>query len=618
MKARTTGVLLLITAALAAFIAGVERRAPDRASRRAAARTAFRISPEAVRSLRIETTGGVVRCVFEGGQWMMEEPVRAPADSGAVQRILYGLETLPRGEVISAKDRSERGQGLADYGFEPAQASVLVEGDGLNLAFEIGRATALGRLFVRETRRTAVISTSADLLSLLPVSASDLRDRSLFRIDPSIVRRIQVRRPEGFLQLVRSEAGEWTLQQPFVARADAAAVDAWLDDLVRIRAEAFVRDGAPDFTPYGFEDPGAAEISFDLDHAETPTAALLIGAAPEASPDLRYARRRSGDTVVTIPAQYLARLRIPVADLRDRRLLPLDPARTQAIVIERGGQSLTLARTNGVWSVAAPSAAPAESAAVDQFLREWTTTRVEAFSALGTNDYAAAGLSPPYARIVFHRNWPPVESSDAPAGGVRELRVGNVPQTNGWFAATFAGEPPALIRPPLPSLLSPNPLLYRSRTVFPVAPEEVRALILVREGREQRIERDAQGVWSLPAGASGMIDPDDIRRRVANLQTLRAAALTAENPESIAEYGLDAPVASFTVVLRGEQGISKTLLIGRSTAEGAYAMIRGHGLVFLLDVQNAEELQRSLYQTPPPAAAAPPAGPPAAAATAGP
>jgi hypothetical protein len=270
MKARTTGVLLLITAALAAFIAGIERRAPDRAQRRAAARTAFRIVPEAVRSLRIETTGGVVRCVYEDGQWMIEEPVRAPAEAGAIQRILYGLETLPRGAVVSARDRSERGQSLADYGFEPAQASVQLEGDGLNLAFEVGRATALGGLFVRESGRNAVISTSSDLLALLPVSASDLRDRAMFRIDPSTVRRIQVRRPEGFLQLVRSESGEWAIQQPLAARADAAVVDAWLDDLVRIRAEAFVRDGVLEFAPYGFDEPGAAEVSFDLDHAAPP------------------------------------------------------------------------------------------------------------------------------------------------------------------------------------------------------------------------------------------------------------------------------------------------------------------------------------------------------------
>jgi hypothetical protein len=305
--------------------------------------------------------------------------------------------------------------------------------------------------------------------------------------------------------------------------------------------------------------------------------------------------------VVSIPALHLNHLRIPVDDLRDRRLVSVDPAQTRAIVIERGAQALTLARTNGVWSILAPAAAAADPAAIDQFLREWTTTRVEAFSGLDAREYATAGLDPPHTRIVFHRVWPPAEDDGASTDGIRELRIGHVPVTNGWFAAVFAGEPPALIRPPLPSLVSPNPLLYRSRTVFSVSPEELRALVLVRDSREQRIERDAQGVWSLPSGVSGLIDPDDIRRRVDRLQALRAVAFTAEAPESLADYGLDAPAVSFTAVLRGEQGISKTLLIGRSTPEGAYAMIRGHALVFFLAAEDVEWLQRGLYQAPPPA-----------------
>jgi hypothetical protein len=197
-----------------------------------------------------------------------------------------------------------------------------------------------------------------------------------------------------------------------------------------------------------------------------------------------------------------------------------------------------------------------------------------------------------------------------PALPLCEIRIGGRPQTNGWVAAQFCAEPPALIRPVLPWLTAPDPLLYRSRQVLRLVPDDVRSLLLERGDSKQKVECDEKGLFLPPPGTNAIVNASGVRLRVEELSRLRAEGLVTENTTALAEYGLDRPAATLTVTLRGEQGIAKVLMIGRSSPAGVYAMIRGQNLVFLLDPALAGRLQSDLYTEPPPAAGVVPPPPP--------
>ena len=598
MKTRTTGMLLLAVLLLGAFILLVERRGPDTEHRRAAARLAFHIAPDAVRMLRIETTGSVLRCARGPDGWRMEEPVAAPADASAIQRLLYALETMPREALITKAEREQRGQTLASYGFEPARAAIRVEGDGMQLDMEVGRVAPLGGLYVRELGQDAVVATSTNILAALPASPADLRDRTLFRFDPYQVHRIQVRRPEGFLQLARGEGGVWTIQQPFAARADAAVVEDWIERILHLRVEEFVRDRASDFTPYGFDEPASAEISFDVDPADPPTVTLSVGRASDPASGRRYARWKGKDSVLALDAAVTEITGMSVNRLRDRRLAAFDPATIQSVAVTRGEQNLRLERKNGAWTLTEPEEAPADGEAVDQFIREWASMRVEDFiPPPAATNRTSLGLDTPYVRLVFGRDM----SASAATNGAATATIlvaGMQPHPQGWLAAAFGDERPVWIRPPAPSLMSPQPLLYRSHDVLALATNEVQSLAWSHDGREQTVERDATGAWGIKAGAQGVLDLGRIQARVMELSRLRARSLVADRPASLQEYGLDVPAATLTLSWGKEEKSSKTLLLGRSTPEGTFATIRGQSLVFLLDNDLSQRLQEELYAAP--------------------
>ncbi|MBP7274804.1 MAG: DUF4340 domain-containing protein [Kiritimatiellae bacterium] len=616
MKTRTSGVLLAAVLLTGAFIGFVERRGSHTDQRRAAARLAFHIVPDAVRMLRMETTGGVIRCVRENDGWMLAEPVSAPADAAAIQRLLYALETLPREALITRAQREVRGQTLASYGFDPPQATLRLEGDGVRLSMEIGRAAPLGGLYVREPDRDTIVATTTHLLDVLPASPADLRDHTLFRSDPFQVRRIQIRRPEGFLQLARGENGGWSIQQPLAARGEGALVESWVEQLLRTKAVEFVRDGATDFAPYGFDEPGALEIQFDLDTIDPPTVALAVGRIADPATGRRYARWKGNDTVFTVAAEIEALANRPVNELRDRRLAAFDPASILSVSVQRGEQSLLLEKRSGAWFITQPSEAPADGALVDQFMREWAAMRVEDFmpSAAATN-HPALGLDPPYARLSFSREAGVTSGTNGVSGTI--IRIAGVkPHPEGWIAAVYGEEIPVWIRPPMPSLTSPQPLLFRSRNVLQFDPATLRSVTRIRDGNEQRLERNPAGGWEFPAGAQGVLERGRIDALTAELSNLSADALIADRPASLEEYGLEHPATVLTLTLDGEEKTSKTLLFGRSTAQGTHVTIRGQALVFLIDNPLAERLQEELYLAPATEtskttpAAAPPGGAP--------
>lgn len=614
---RTNQILLLLVAALAAFIVFVERRSESTARRAEQARHAFVFQADRIRLLAVENDGVRTECVRDGDRWNIVRPVKAPADAAAVQRILFGLEQMPHAEVIAAADRRHRGATLADFGLDRPRARVSLTGEGVALSFEVGQPGALGRVYLREEGREEILATGTNVLALLPASPAALRDHTLLAGDASDVRRLQIRRSDGFLEVVRQDNGEWRLRQPVVARADREAVVSLVNDLLAFRIADFVQDGVTDASPWGF-DEASVEVTLDFTREDLPSETLLLGRPDERQADRVYARLKHANAIYTVPVAMRARLLTPVSRLRDRRLVPFLADEIAAFSMRCGERELSLAKRDGRWQIAVPVAAPADEAQVEDFLREWTGTRVEQFPGFaGPSNAVPPGFEPPSCRLALLRS-PPADTSTnvppapAPAGGEDRtaliLWIGGLPEAlPAVRVASADGEAFVRIAAKPPRYTTADPLLFRDREVLRIRPDDVYSIARIADGTTQRVERADTGAFS--ASASGVTaDAIAIARQLAALSGLRAQSLVNGAATNPAEYGLQAPAVSVTLGLRGEAGLAKTLLFGRATPEGVFGLVRGQDLVFLLDPRLAEALQAPLWKK----AAAPPVRPPAA------
>lgn len=609
MSAKSNLILFLCAVALAAFIVGIERRKDTTGDRLDRARRALTFDPEKVSAFRIETPAFTVAAEREDDQWRIVQPVRVPADAAEVSRILLGIRAAPGEAVIPAADVAQRGTALRDYGLDRPIARLSLTGPGIDLQFEIGEPGLLGRLYLRRIPGGDILATGTNLLAALPSGLSALRDRTLFP-PAAEARQVRIRRPDGFLHLVRGNGGAWRILQPAVGRAERAAAAGLVGGILSARVVEFVRDGAVEGAPYGLDET-AVELTVDFDRESAPPVILQIGRAQEKRAGAVYARRAGGDSIFTVSADIARLLAAPVDSLRDRRLVPMLPEDIGAVAIERADRRLRIVREGTAWRIVEPIAAAAEESRVRAFLQEWTGTRIEEFAPPA----GGAAASSNETRISFYRRAPgPAATNGATASDVesRSAVVTLLVRTTSLDLtpvriADADGATAVLIKTKAPGFVTPDPLRFRDRAVLDLAADEVGGLILSRAGVEQRIVRGPTNQFVTVKGDP--VPAADIARRLGLLAGLRAAALVAENPAEMISYGLDPPAATLTVTLRGDGGLTRSLLFGRTSPEGTFAAIRGQDLVFLLDSATASVLQADLVSKPAPAAALPPAAP---------
>lgn len=607
MKSNTTILLLLVAVLLGCFIWFVEREGETTEERAEQARKALRIDPESISFLRMQSGDIDVSCEKEDKVWHIVKPVRARAAAGEMDRILWGLKSLERSDVVTTKQRKENQLDESTYGLDMPRARITIGDDEARRTFLVGRDTPIGGgLFIKEAEGKDIIVTSSSILSLVPEEISAWRDRTLLDGARGDVTKLVLTRPGGFLQAARADDGAWVIQQPVSARADGKSVQQFLENLYALRVEEFVADDVADPTSYGLDKSSTALTVWQGDRA--PEQTLTLGHTLETNTNLVYAKLYAFQSVFAVTSSIIDTLRITPEALRDRRLVPLSPWALTGISVERADQVLGLAKdAEGLWNLQQPVQRRADPSRVEEFLAEWTSTRIETFLDEVETDLSAQEGGADLVRLRFSRK---VESEGGETAGADRPPSKEETWTvfvrakdkGGRLLAQVEGETGMYeIDAAMLSYLSVTPLDYRDREVLAVLPEDVRSIAVRRNEERQTIERSKDGAFVTADGTA--VDEDAANDLLDVVQHLRAVRYVAEAPLNLARYGLEEPAAVLTFGLRGDKGIEKSLLFGGDDEEGGeggvYAMIRGGDVVFVVEKAMRAMLERDLYAAPP-------------------
>lgn len=573
----TTAVLFVCAALLGAFIWFVERDSESSAQKNLRTQTVFATYPAEIDWIRLERGETIIECTRTAGTWRMTHPVDAPVNAAIVERMIAGMASVKHGERISAAAMDERGLTPSDYGFDQPRATITFRNNHGTFMWQIGRDTPLGNsLYVMAADSREIISTAQNLLNLVPESPAWIRDRTLFKKSAAAVHGIDLRRPNGIVQIRKTGENQWTIEQPFNGRADAHQVHELIDHAVEATIVDFISDEPADRTAFGLEEP-VMELSLldPEDHPQT----LFIGKTDPEKPEQRYAKWADSPGIFTIETQWATSFEIESAQLRSRQILDLSPARIEQVSLSTKQEQIELVRTDEQWNLVRPAHWEAEAESVQALI-----------------DRLAGGLihefvdSPNPTREALER---------APRWSIT-LRAGEQTQTLRFqFDArqrliltrdedsTHCVVDSELIRPEFA-----DPLFYRNRTMLTIDPPEIRRIDLKTPRGKFRVEKKADE-FVAPDRAQAP-DLDALSELTAELSQLRSQQLIAFNPPSLIPYGLNAPTAQLTVTLAGTNTIGQVILLGHSIDGGRYAMLRGHSVVFVLPEKTAQTLTREL------------------------
>lgn len=461
---RTTGVLLLVAAALCAFVwfYEIEGEAHRKGIEESEKRLFAGLEPEDVVWVALTTGDGVaVRAERREGSWEIVEPLRFPGEPRAFDGIASALAEVKSQAVFDAP------QAAAVYGLDDPAREVRFEADGEERALRTGDEAPMGSdRYARVVGEERVHTVPSWRAQALVEDFDALRDKRVLDFDPDAVMRIVAAWPGGRVELAR-DGEAWRVEVPIEGAADAETVDDVLSDLALLRAEGFVDAPPPD------ADTGLAEPGFRIElglaavgegeAGDRRTLALAVGDVTEGGARLVRAGR---DSLFRVPGARLDELPRDVSAYRFKRLadFAVGEARSVELAFSAGdGAPVTITATRGDsgWSSEPEAMAPEQLARLVEEIDGLTADAILA-EGVGPDELEGLGLDPPAAAFVVRGE------GEAP---LAEVRLGVLQGSQGIVAQS--GDNPQVFRlgPELAEHLPVSLVAFRNRFLAVEAPE---------------------------------------------------------------------------------------------------------------------------------------------------
>lgn len=338
MNFRTTLLLLVVVIALGAFVFYTREEAKTAKPETVEAdRKLIDATPTDVKRVAIINADGF-RTVIEkdGTNWRLSAPVAAPAETFEVDTLLRVLTDLRSHATV---EKPTEGMGLAKPQFKVELGLT----NGKTHVIAVGSKGAVGdNLYVAldGSKSADVVGTS--LLEQLEKPASTYRDPKLISMATADVKQITVSRPDATIVLNKN-GNDWQMTQPRPMPAETSAVDDLIFAVTGLRSVDWVSEEAKDLHQYQLDNPrmtvalstGAPTTAPAASQPATKPSAVIvkIGRYDDVLKKNVFVTTSGGTAVAKVAAGIVDSLNKKPIELRDKKVLNVDPASVAAVTI---------------------------------------------------------------------------------------------------------------------------------------------------------------------------------------------------------------------------------------------------------------------------------------------
>ena len=530
-----------------------------------------------------------------GEAWKLNEPFSYPASGARVEAMLYLIQKAEVRALLSPADLAARGQKAADFGLEPPEAVVVLHYQTNRVEIHWGTNTPAGdQVYARVAGMPDVFVVGAEVAASLPRSVNEWREGSLFTLLPQSFDHLALSRASGgFLLACDTTNHLWRLARP-PHRADPLKVGALINTLMDVRVLGFVTDNPnADLAGYGLLTP---EMEVAFSQGTNVLQRVQFGRSPTNDATRVYARRSSHTNIVLVAKTILDTLSVPVADLRDRRLVVLPP---QVDTLEvRAEEPFTLRRqTNGLWTTGDGVVADVP------FMRFWlehlSNLRAVEFVKDVVTDFSLYGLAVPARQYLF-------KTTVTNAAGPTNLVVAQLDfGTNGAgdvFARRADEDSVCSIKFIDYHRMPWAPWQLRDHQVWSFGTNDVARVIVRQAGLVRTLVRNERHEWFSGSDTAPLPNSWALEETLFRLGDLRAVSWAARGETNRAALGFGPGGHQITIELKGgDKPQALTLEFGGASPAGlAYAatMVEGQWWVFEFPWPLYPDVKRELGAVP--------------------
>ena len=344
---KKVGILFVIFLALTAFVYFYEIVGEsEREEARSLEESLLRTQQEeiaAVEILRPQEEG--ILLSKEGGEWMLERPVKTSADNSTVDVLLRDLRQATRDRTFP-----EGGTRVEEYGLHEPPMTLKIQADGKEQTLLIGNKDFTGsHVYVQFQGDPEVFLTSQVLFLTAGKELMEWRDKKVLVIDRDKIQAIEVINFANTIRIIQQDE-EWHLESPIQERADQNAVSSLLSTIEFGKAQAFVSDEPGELKSYGLDPPTA---TIQVRHEEEDGwRTLELG---QQKGEYTLARNPERASLFTVNQEIRDKLSQDVLAFRDKEVFDIKQDQIARVVIQRKeDEEIALRYEDYKWIVEAP------------------------------------------------------------------------------------------------------------------------------------------------------------------------------------------------------------------------------------------------------------------------
>ena len=398
---------------------------------------------------------------------------------------------------------------------------------------------------------------------------------------------------------LKNDAGAWKLTAPIASEADPGKAGELATSLKSLGATDYLAENPKpeDLKSFGLDAP-AHTVRLDFGGR---TYTLELGATRPGKPEV-FARLDRG-AVFGLPNTIEEQLTTGVVGLLPLKVWTAPLETITAVEVTRSavpGESFKLVKDGADWRLSGPFTAPVPSANVQPLLATFGNLTAVKYQTLSVANPAEFGLDKPLVTVkLTHTEKRPPANRETPVTST--VMIGGVsPDGAGRYARLDTPNAPVFILPgTFVAAAGMPPLDLLDRTLLSLDARRInRVQVAPVNGTEAfTLQKGATGKWAAE-GVTFTIDAERIGRLTSAAARPPVTKLAASGDAvKWADFGLDKPEATITVMLAGAQPETHTIAIGKADPLGGrYVRVDNGKAVGIVPTSTADALTRKKFE----------------------
>jgi Domain of unknown function (DUF4340) len=368
----------------------------------------------------------------------------------------------------------------------------------------------------------------------------------------------------------RNSSGQWNITSPTSLPADQSAVSSLLSTFSSLNSQRLVDEKAGNLASYGLDTP---KLEFDLSEKDNKTQKLLLGDDTPTGNGI-YAKLDGNPRVFIMPSFDRTSIDKTANDLRDKRLLTLDPDKISQVDLVAKKQEIEFGRNKDEWQIVQPKPLRADGSQVDELVRALTDAKME----LNVLD------DPKKIASAFASAAPVATAKLTAESGTQELQVRK--NKDDYYARSSAVEGTYKVASTLGQALDKNLDDFRNKKLFDLGSDDPNKIEIRDGSKTYFLTRSGEDWWS---GTAKKMDAGSVQDLVDKIRDLSASKFL--------DSGFTTSVIELTVTSNGGKHVEKVAI--SKAGDNCIAKRENDPTLYQIDSKTVEDLKKSAEDVKP-------------------